>query len=76
MSKKWFEKGGRGAQVPIVALGRYLYRGEHLGRIMGVLGHFLSTLDPFWLDLKRILLSFWKVLASKMSSWAHIFFFF
>ena len=41
-----------------------------LGRLMGVLEHFLSTLDPFWLDLKRILWSFWEVLASKMSSWA------
>ena len=74
MSKKWFEKGGTGAQVLISALGRYLYRGEHLGRLMGVLGHFLSTLDRFGLDLKRILSSFWEVWASKMTSWARIFF--
>ena len=74
MSKKWFEKGGLGHQLPIAALGRYLYRGEHLGRLMGVLGHFLSTLDRFGLDLRRILLSFREVWASKMTSWARFFF--
>ena len=46
----------------------------HLGRLVGVLGHFLSTLDRFGLDLKRILSSFWEVWASKMTSWARIFF--
>ena len=48
-------------------------RGD-LGRLVGVLGHFLSTLDRFGLDLKRILSSFWEVWASKMTSWAPVFF--
>ena len=65
MSKKWFEKGGRGSQLLIVALGRYRYRGELLGTSWALLGVSWLVWAAFWMRFgsqNRLGLRFHEVL--------------